>query len=71
MEAESSFLEAEKIVEELHELGGISQEEKTNAELQISTGLSRCVSKNVYFMNSSRYAVKIKLPVIAAPTLFF
>lgn len=45
-EAESSFLEAEKIVEELHQRGAISQEEKTITELEISTGLSRCISEN-------------------------
>lgn len=40
-EAESSFLEAENIVEELHQHGGISQEEKINTELEICTGLYR------------------------------
>ncbi|XP_030280889.1 tetratricopeptide repeat protein 23 isoform X2 [Sparus aurata] len=40
-EAESSFLEAQKVVEELHQRGGISQEEKINTEVEISTGLSR------------------------------
>lgn len=41
-EAESSFLEAEQVVEELHQRGGITQDEKTKSELEISTGLSRC-----------------------------
>ncbi|XP_037622878.1 tetratricopeptide repeat protein 23 [Sebastes umbrosus] len=40
-EAESSFLEAEQVVEELHQQGGINQEEKMKTELEISTGLSR------------------------------
>ncbi|XP_010732600.3 tetratricopeptide repeat protein 23 [Larimichthys crocea] len=40
-EAESSFLEAEQVVEELHQRGGITQDEKTKSELEISTGLSR------------------------------
>lgn len=43
-DAESSFLNAENIVEELHQRGGISQEEKTKTEQEISTGLSRCSS---------------------------
>uniref|UniRef100_H3DPI0 Tetratricopeptide repeat domain 23 n=1 Tax=Tetraodon nigroviridis TaxID=99883 RepID=H3DPI0_TETNG len=40
-EAESSFLESEKLVEELHQRGDISQEEKTDTEQEISTGLYR------------------------------
>ncbi|XP_041794586.1 tetratricopeptide repeat protein 23 [Chelmon rostratus] len=40
-EAESSFLEAEQVVEELHQRGGINQEEKIKTRLEISTGLSR------------------------------
>lgn len=40
-EAESSFLEAERVVEELHQHDGINQEEKIKTELEISTGLSR------------------------------
>ncbi|XP_054475478.1 tetratricopeptide repeat protein 23 [Anoplopoma fimbria] len=40
-EAESSFLEAEQVLEELHQLSGINQEEKMKTELEISTGLSR------------------------------
>ncbi|XP_073327347.1 tetratricopeptide repeat protein 23 isoform X3 [Pagrus major] len=40
-EAESSFLEAEQVVEELHQRGSISQEEKINTEVEISTSLSR------------------------------
>ncbi|XP_029290698.1 tetratricopeptide repeat protein 23 isoform X2 [Cottoperca gobio] len=40
-EAESSFLEAEQVIEELHQQGGINQEEKMKTELEISTGLSR------------------------------
>uniref|UniRef100_UPI0037E991D6 tetratricopeptide repeat protein 23 n=1 Tax=Semicossyphus pulcher TaxID=241346 RepID=UPI0037E991D6 len=40
-EAESSFLEGEQVLEELHQLGGISQEEKMKTELEISCGLSR------------------------------
>ncbi|KAM9352372.1 LOW QUALITY PROTEIN: tetratricopeptide repeat protein 23 [Symphorus nematophorus] len=39
--AESSFLEAEQVVEDLHQRCGISQEEKIKTELEISTGLSR------------------------------
>lgn len=67
-EAESSFLEAEKIVEELHQRGAISQEEKTITELEISTGLSRCINENtliylfinidIYIYTSSRCVVK-------------
>lgn len=44
-DAESSFLNAENIVGELHQRGGISQEEKTKTELEISVGLSRCSSE--------------------------
>ncbi|XP_034734705.1 tetratricopeptide repeat protein 23 [Etheostoma cragini] len=40
-EAESSFLEAEHVLEELHQHGGINQEEKMKTALEISTGLSR------------------------------
>ncbi|XP_070763897.1 tetratricopeptide repeat protein 23 [Enoplosus armatus] len=40
-EAESSFLEAEQALEELHQRGAINQEEKINTELEISTALSR------------------------------
>ncbi|XP_036961707.1 tetratricopeptide repeat protein 23 isoform X2 [Acanthopagrus latus] len=40
-DAESSFLEAQQVVEELHQRCGISQEEKINTEVEISTGLSR------------------------------
>lgn len=40
-EAQSSFLEAEQVLEELHPQGGINQEEKMRTELEISTGLSR------------------------------
>ncbi|XP_068578693.1 tetratricopeptide repeat protein 23 isoform X1 [Cebidichthys violaceus] len=40
-EAESSFLEAEQVLEELHQLSGINQEEKMKSELEISGGLSR------------------------------
>ncbi|KAK9516726.1 hypothetical protein VZT92_024642 [Zoarces viviparus] len=38
---ESSFLEAEQVLEELHQLSGINQEEKMKTELEISAGLSR------------------------------
>ncbi|XP_042268096.1 tetratricopeptide repeat protein 23 isoform X1 [Thunnus maccoyii] len=44
-EAESSYLEAKQIIEELHQHGGISEEDKIKAELQISTGLSRVHKK--------------------------
>lgn len=40
-EAEASFLEAGKTLEELHQQSSISLEEKTNTELEISTGLYR------------------------------
>uniref|UniRef100_A0AAQ4PP37 Tetratricopeptide repeat domain 23 n=1 Tax=Gasterosteus aculeatus aculeatus TaxID=481459 RepID=A0AAQ4PP37_GASAC len=40
-EAECSFLEAERVLGELHQLGGINQEEKMKTELEISTCLSR------------------------------
>ncbi|XP_076589084.1 tetratricopeptide repeat protein 23 isoform X1 [Chaetodon auriga] len=40
-EAESSFLEAEQVAEELQQRGGINQEEKIKTELEISAGLSR------------------------------
>ncbi|XP_034089529.1 tetratricopeptide repeat protein 23 isoform X2 [Gymnodraco acuticeps] len=40
-EAQSSFLEAEQVLEELHPQGGINQEEKMRTELEISIGLSR------------------------------
>uniref|UniRef100_A0AAQ4QNC7 Tetratricopeptide repeat domain 23 n=1 Tax=Gasterosteus aculeatus aculeatus TaxID=481459 RepID=A0AAQ4QNC7_GASAC len=40
-EAECSFLEAERVLGELHQLGGINQEGKTKTELEISTCLSR------------------------------
>ncbi|KAM6927100.1 tetratricopeptide repeat protein 23 [Lycodopsis pacificus] len=37
----SSFLEAEQVLEELHQLSGINQEEKMKTELEISAGLCR------------------------------
>ncbi|XP_065813351.1 tetratricopeptide repeat protein 23 [Labrus bergylta] len=40
-EAESSFLEAEQVLEELHQLGDINQEEKIKTELEICNGLFR------------------------------
>ncbi|XP_059191665.1 tetratricopeptide repeat protein 23 isoform X2 [Centropristis striata] len=40
-EAECSFLEAERVLEELHQHGGINQEEKMKTELEVSTALSR------------------------------
>lgn len=40
-DAESSFLEAEQVLEELHQRSGINQEEKIKTELEIYTGLSR------------------------------
>ncbi|XP_008290207.1 tetratricopeptide repeat protein 23 isoform X2 [Stegastes partitus] len=40
-EAESSFLEAEHILEQLHQHTVISQEEKIKTQLEISTGLCR------------------------------
>ncbi|KAM9854766.1 tetratricopeptide repeat protein 23 [Aulostomus maculatus] len=40
-EAESSYLEAKQILEELHQHGGNSQEEKMKTELEVFTGLSR------------------------------
>lgn len=40
-EAESSFLESERLVEELHQRSDISQEEKIKTEQEISTGLYR------------------------------
>ncbi|XP_074533433.1 tetratricopeptide repeat protein 23 isoform X2 [Halichoeres trimaculatus] len=40
-EAESSFLEAEQVLRELHQLGGINQEEKIKTELETCNGLSR------------------------------
>ncbi|XP_023120486.2 tetratricopeptide repeat protein 23 isoform X1 [Amphiprion ocellaris] len=41
VEAESSFLEAEHIVDELHQHSAVSQEEKIKTQLEISTGLCR------------------------------
>ncbi|XP_070686701.1 tetratricopeptide repeat protein 23 [Pempheris klunzingeri] len=43
--AKSSFLEAEQVLEELHQHGGINQEEKLKTELEISTGLSRAYKR--------------------------
>ncbi|XP_068458848.1 tetratricopeptide repeat protein 23 isoform X2 [Clinocottus analis] len=40
-EAETYFLEAEQVLEELHQLSGINQEEKMKTELEISNGLFR------------------------------
>ncbi|CAK6951102.1 LOW QUALITY PROTEIN: tetratricopeptide repeat protein 23 [Scomber scombrus] len=40
-EAELSYLEAKRIIEELHQHGGIGEEEKIKSDLEISTGLSR------------------------------
>ncbi|XP_042352845.1 tetratricopeptide repeat protein 23 isoform X2 [Plectropomus leopardus] len=40
-EAESSFLEAEQVLEQLHLQGAINQEEKMKTELEISSALSR------------------------------
>nr|XP_020467433.1 tetratricopeptide repeat protein 23-like isoform X2 [Monopterus albus] len=40
-EAESFFLEAKVILDELHHYSGINQEEKIKTELEISTGLCR------------------------------
>ncbi|KAL6106804.1 ttc23 [Pungitius sinensis] len=40
-EAEFSFLEAERVLGELHQLSGINQEEKIKTELEISSCLSR------------------------------
>ncbi|XP_068595514.1 tetratricopeptide repeat protein 23 [Brachionichthys hirsutus] len=40
-EAESFFVEADHVVKQLHQHGGISQEEKIKVELEICTGLSR------------------------------
>lgn len=48
-EAEASFLEAGKIVEELHQQSGISLEEKTKTELEISTSLCRYVNEKYFF----------------------
>lgn len=48
-EAESSFLEAEQILRELHQLVGISQEEKLETELEICNGLSRLSIKPCFF----------------------
>ncbi|XP_041651977.1 tetratricopeptide repeat protein 23 [Cheilinus undulatus] len=41
VEAESSFLDAEHILEKLHQLCDINQEEKKNSELEICNGLFR------------------------------
>lgn len=40
-EAESSYEKAKRIVEELSQLGGMSKEERMEADLEISTSLSR------------------------------
>ncbi|XP_034540948.1 tetratricopeptide repeat protein 23 isoform X2 [Notolabrus celidotus] len=40
-EAECSFLEAEQVLGELHQLEGINQEEKIQTELEICNGLTR------------------------------
>uniref|UniRef100_A0A8P4K077 Tetratricopeptide repeat domain 23 n=1 Tax=Dicentrarchus labrax TaxID=13489 RepID=A0A8P4K077_DICLA len=40
-DAENFFLETEKVLEDLHQRGGISQQEKMKTELELSTGLSR------------------------------
>lgn len=40
-EAESSFLESERLLEELHQRSDISQEEKIKTKQEISTGLYR------------------------------
>lgn len=40
-EAESSFLESERLVEELHQRSDISHAEKIKIELEISAGLYR------------------------------
>lgn len=48
-EAEASFLEAGKVVEELHQRSGISLEEKTKTELEISTSLCRYAPEKAFF----------------------
>lgn len=40
-EAESSYLNAGQVLEELYEQGGVDREEKRTTELKISTALSR------------------------------
>ncbi|XP_068168462.1 tetratricopeptide repeat protein 23 [Antennarius striatus] len=45
-EAESFFVEADYILQQLHQLGGISQEEKIKVELEVRTGLSRVYNKH-------------------------
>lgn len=40
-EAESSFLESERLVEELHQRGDISQEDKIKTIQEVSSGLYR------------------------------
>lgn len=62
-EAESSFLEAEHVLEELHQHGGINQEEKMKTALEISTSLSRFSSAKTMFLAAavqSRYIAKIE-----------
>ena len=44
-EAESSLLESERLVEELHQRGDISLEEKIKTEQEISAGLYRYKDK--------------------------
>lgn len=44
-EAEASYLKAERVVEDLRALHGMSDEAKTEAELEISTSLSRVLQK--------------------------
>jgi len=43
-EAESSYLNAGQVLEQLYEQGGVDQEEKRITELKISTALSRYTS---------------------------
>lgn len=45
-EAEYNHRKAERIVVELHQLGGMSKEEKMETEFEISTSLSRYYREN-------------------------
>lgn len=48
-EAEASFLEAGKTLEELHQQSSISREEKTKTQLEIFTGLYRFETSPEHF----------------------
>ena len=47
VEAESFFMKAEGILGDLRELGGVSPEERTETEFEISTNLSRYLNTDM------------------------